>query len=270
MNELKQEFPIFQNILLIGCGKMGGALLEYWNRGNEQFTIVDPFLENAPEGTRLFSSRAEISSEQFDVVIVAIKPQMIEDELPAYSTMLGPKGYVLSIAAGASIVRLSGAMSGAPIIRVMPNLPAAIGQGTSSIVAGLGVNERQRDHAIAMMERTGSVIAVENEDMLDRATAIAGSGPGYVFEIARAYVAAAEELGFEREQARELVLGTMAGTVAMAQAEGDTPLETLRDNVTSKGGTTAAGLDALNGDGALSAKLRDTLNAAYDRARELR
>ena len=83
-------------------------------------------------------------------------------------------------------------------------------------------------------------------------------------------VAAAEELGFERKQARELVLGTMAGTVAMAQAEGDTPLETLRNNVTSKGGTTAAGLDALNGDDALSSRLQATLTAAYDRARELR
>ena len=249
---------------------MGSALLEYWNKGDEKFTIVDPFLETAPDNTRLVKSREEISTEQFDLIIVAIKPQMIEQELPAYSTMLSGKGYVLSIAAGTSIVRLSGAMSGAPIIRVMPNLPAAIGKGTSSLVAGLGVNDKHRSHAIELMERTGTVLEVESEDMLDRATAVAGSGPGYVFEIARMYVAAAEELGFSREDARTLVLGTIEGTVAMAIADDENSLETLRDNVTSKGGTTAAGLEALNGDDALSAKMRDTLTAAYDRARELR
>nr|WP_280635670.1 pyrroline-5-carboxylate reductase dimerization domain-containing protein [Erythrobacter sp. A6_0] len=106
--------------------------------------------------------------------------------------------------------------------------------------------------------------------MLDRATAVAGSGPGYVFEIARSYVAAAEKLGFDPDQARALVLGTMEGTIAMALANPDTPLEELRNSVTSKGGTTAAGLDALNGDGGLSDKLDATLTSAYNRAVELR
>ena len=121
-----------------------------------------------------------------------------------------------------------------------------------------------------MMRRTGTAVAVENEDMLDRATAVAGSGPGYVFEIARSYVAAAEKLGFDPDQARALVLGTMEGTIAMALANPDTPLEELRNSVTSKGGTTAAGLDALNGDGGLSDKLDATLTSAYNRAVELR
>ena len=111
---------------------------------------------------------------------------------------------------------------------------------------------------------------VVDEDQLDRVTAVAGSGPGYVFELARAYVAAAEGIGFSHEQARALVLGTLEGTIAMAIAEDDKSLEDLRNSVTSKGGTTAAGLDALNGDGAVSRKFEQTLEAAYKRAVELR
>ena len=120
------------------------------------------------------------------------------------------------------------------------------------------------------MARTGTAITVDAEDKLDRVTAVAGSGPGYVFEIARTYVAAAQELGFSAQEARAMVLGTMAGTVAMAQADEAGDLEALRNSVTSKGGTTAAGLDALNGDDTLTRLMRSTLQAAYDRAVELR
>lgn len=249
---------------------MGGALLGHWLSGGEDFTIVDPMLEQAPDGVRLVRDRSAIADERFDTIIVAIKPQMIADVLPAYAANLAEGGYVLSIAAGASAARIAKAMDGAPVVRVMPNLPAAVGKGTSGVMAGPDVTEAQSTHAMDMMRRTGTAIAVESEDMLDRATAVAGSGPGYVFEIARAYVAAAEKLGFDAAQARALVLGTMEGTIAMALANPDTPLEELRNSVTSKGGTTAAGLDALNGDGGLSETLEATLQSAYDRAVELR
>ena len=176
---------------------MGGALLEHWMSGGEEFTIVDPMLETAPEGVRLVRDRSEIAEERFDTIIVAIKPQMIDDVLPDYAANLAEGGYVLSIAAGASAARLAKAMDGAPVVRVMPNLPAAVGKGTSGVLAGPDVSDAQADHAMEMMRRTGTAVAVENEDMLDRATAVAGSGPGYVFEIARSYVAAAEKLGFD-------------------------------------------------------------------------
>ena len=249
---------------------MGGALLDHWMSGGENFTIVDPMLDQAPDGVRLVMDRSAIADDRFDTIIVAIKPQMIDDVLPDYAANLADHGYVLSIAAGASAARLKKAMGGAPVVRVMPNLPAAVGKGTSGVLAGPDVSEAQASHAMEMMQRTGTAIAVESEDMLDRATAVAGSGPGYVFEIARAYVAAAEQLGFAPDQARALVLGTMEGTIAMALANPDTPLEELRNSVTSKGGTTAAGLDALNGDGGLSDTLTATLKSAYDRAVELR
>ncbi len=217
---------------------MGGALLDHWMSGGENFTIVDPMLEHAPDNVRLVKDRAAIADDRFDTIIVAIKPQMIDDVLPDYAANLADDGYVLSIAAGASAARLKKAMGGAPVVRVMPNLPAAVGKGTSGVLAGPDVSEAQASHAMEMMQRTGTAIAVE--------------------------------LGFAPDQARALVLGTMEGTIAMALANPDTALEDLRNSVTSKGGTTAAGLDALNGDGGLSDALSATLQSAYDRAVELR
>ncbi|AKM07483.1 pyrroline-5-carboxylate reductase family protein [Pelagerythrobacter marensis] len=259
-----------KNILMIGCGKMGGALLEHWMSGGDNFTIVDPALGQVPAPAQLVADAGELGENSYDVIVVAIKPQMIADIMPAHADRLAPGGYVLSIAAGCSAERISNAMNGAPVIRVMPNLPAAVGQGVSGICPAPGVGDDQRAHAEAMMARTGTAITVDSEDKLDRVTAVAGSGPGYVFEIARAYVAAAQDLGFSQEEARAMVLGTMAGTVAMAEADEDGDLETLRNSVTSKGGTTAAGLNALNGDETLTRLMRSTLQAAYDRAVELR
>ncbi len=135
---------------------MGGALLEHWMSGGEEFTIVDPMLETAPEGVRLVRDRSEIAEERFDTIIVAIKPQMIDDVLPDYAANLAEGGYVLSIAAGASAARLAKAMDGAPVVRVMPNLPAAVGKGTSGVLAGPDVSDAQADHAMEMMRRTGN------------------------------------------------------------------------------------------------------------------
>jgi pyrroline-5-carboxylate reductase len=119
------------------------------------------------------------------------------------------------------------------------------------------------------MGLAGTVIEVPDEDALDRFTAVAGSGPGYVFELARAYVEAAKGLGFSHDEARRMVIATLEGTLAMASSS-DEPLESLRNSVTSKGGTTAAGLAALNGEGELDRLLASTLTSAYERAVELR
>ncbi|MDG5747377.1 pyrroline-5-carboxylate reductase [Qipengyuania sp. XHP0207] len=255
---------------MIGCGKMGGALLSHWNTGPENFTVVDPALDKAPVGVRLERSRDAVADETFDVIIVAIKPQMVDDLLPEYAPMLSDGGYVLSIAAGCSLARLSRLMNGAPVVRVMPNLPAAVGKGVSGLCADDAAQGEALAHAKDMMQRTGTAVVVDSEDKIDRVTAVAGSGPGYVFEIARAYVAAAMEMGFDEDEARALVLGTIEGATAMALEPGAAGLEELRNSVTSKGGTTAAGLDALNGDGTISRKMRETLEAAYKRAVELR
>ncbi|CAN0597156.1 unnamed protein product, partial [Laminaria digitata] len=127
----------------------------------------------------------------------------------------------------------------------------------------------QRDTVETLMQAAGTAVWVDDEDQIDRVTAVAGSGPGYVFEIARAYIEAAKELGFSDEQASDLVLGTLDGSIRMILETGDNP-ENLRNSVTSKNGTTEAGLKALNGDGKLSDLLKATTESAYKRAIELR
>lgn len=232
--------------------------------------MVDPAGAAVPEGVTLTTDPAQIDARRFDCIVAAVKPQLIDDVMPPYADRLAPGGYVLSIAAGYSAQRLSRLMGDAAVVRVMPNLPAALGQGVSGVCPGPHATSGHTAHAETFMRRAGLVVTVDSEDKLDQVTAVAGSGPGYVFEIARAYAEAAMELGFGEEDARAMVLGTMAGAIAMASEPGAASLEELRNSVTSKAGTTAAGLEALNGDGGLSARLRDTLQAAYGRAVELR
>lgn len=260
----------FSNIVMLGCGKMGGALIGQWLTGGARFTVVDPAAHGLPDAVRLVRDVSELGEERFDVVIVAVKPQMIDEVLPAYRAHLATGGYVLSIAAGCPIARIARLMGGAPVVRVMPNLPAAVGKGVSGLCAGPGAAGAPLAHARTLMERTGAAVLVDDEDMIDRVTAVSGSGPGYVFEIARTYIEAAQEQGFAPEVARAMVLGTIEGAVAMALADPAAELAELRDSVTSKGGTTAAGLGALNGDGELGERLRQTLAAAYARAVDLR
>ena len=249
---------------------MGSALLSQWAQGPEAITVVDPAGSDVPEDVALIADRAEIADRKFALIVAAVKPQLIDDILADYAGMLAPGGYVLSIAAGYSAARLSHLMGDAPVIRAMPNLPAAIGRGVSGICAGPHAGDGHIAHAQDFMGRAGTTVTVDSEDKLDRVTAVAGSGPGYVFEIARAYTEAAMAQGFDEEEARAMVLGTIGGAIAMASEPGAPSLEELRNSVTSKGGTTAAGLNALNGDGGLSTRLHDTLQAAYDRAVELR
>ena len=249
---------------------MGSALLSQWVRGPEAITVVDPMASDLPEKVTLVRDGSEIAEQRFDCIVAAVKPQMFDDVMPAYADNLAEGGYIISIAAGYSAARLSQLMGGKPVVRVMPNLPAAVGRGVSGIVAGPHANDKHMAHAVEFMERAGTVVTVDSEEKLDRVTAVAGSGPGYVFEIARAYAEAAMAQGFSEEEAREMVLGTIGGAIAMASEPGAPSLEELRNSVTSKGGTTAAGLNALNGDNGLTDRMHATLQACYDRAVELR
>lgn len=258
--------------LLIGCGKMGGALLNQWHFSEQvAFTVCDPAVMTVPEGVTHEKDVAALEGQTFDIVIVAIKPQLVDTVLGGYRHLLAPDALVASIAAGCSAQRLKDALGEVPVIRIMPNLPAMIGKGVSGLYADETASPAQRDIIEHLMKLAGTAVWVETEDGLDRVTAVAGSGPGYVFEFARTYVTAAMKLGFSESQARDLVLGTIAGTIDMARTADDT-LETLRNNVTSKNGTTEAGLVALNlnDNAALSKLLEATTSAAYKRAVELR
>ncbi len=249
---------------------MGGALLKAWAENTDHlFTVADPAKPDLPDSVSQVGSVEELGEEVFDYLIVALKPQLIDDVLPAYLPRLSPSGVISSIAAGYSADRLAAQAPGRSVIRIMPNLPAVIGKGVSGLYAHGIVTETASREIEQLALCSGEIVWVDSEDMLDRLTAVAGSGPGYVFEILRAYVEAAEELGFSEEDAKNLVLGTVRGTLELAQ-QSDQSLEDLRKNVTSKGGTTAAGLDALNATRQFSALIRNTLAAAYKRAVELR
>lgn len=266
-------------IALIGNGKMGGALLSQWcsvldrDFPHTKFFVIDPMSSNSRSielnCVVYLNAPPAVSECRFDLVIVAVKPQVVDEVLSLYAQRLSPDGFVASIAAGCSIKRMQALSGGAAVVRVMPNLPAAVGAGVSGLCADDKATAAQRSIVERLMKAAGSTIWVEDEDMLDRLTAIAGSGPGYIFEIARNYVDAAEALGFSPADARQLVLGTMAGAVAMAQGSTES-LGALRTSVTSKNGTTAAGLEALNGDNQLGPRFQATLAAAYERAVELR
>tara|TARA_R110000868_G_scaffold6550_2_gene36986 strand:+ start:58877 stop:59656 length:780 start_codon:yes stop_codon:yes gene_type:complete len=257
-------------ILLIGCGKMGGAMLRRWLQADlAQFTVLSPNGGSVPEGVPHVRSVAELGEKRFDMLVIAVKPQMIDEALPPCLPHLAPDGCLVSIAAGYSTGRIEKLAGPIPVIRLMPNLPAMIGQGVNGLFANTLSTSAHRDSATALAHATGSASWVDEEDQIDRITAVAGSGSGYVFEIARSYVAAAEDLGFDTETARKLVLDTMAGAIEMAR-QSDETLETLRNNVTSKNGTTAAGLAALMQDGKLDTLMENTTRAAYARAVELR
>ncbi|MFV0624508.1 pyrroline-5-carboxylate reductase family protein [Sphingomonas sp. ac-8] len=264
---------------MVGYGKMGAALLSQWQAAagrpdaDHQFTVIDPAVDPAaaspfPAVTFVQQPPAPDACA-FDLVIVAVKPQLVDAVLPLYADRLAQGGFVASIAAGCSLARLRALAGGVPVVRIMPNLPAAIGAGVSGLCADPTATPEQRAAVQQLAEAVGTAVWVADEDQLDRLTAVAGSGPGYGFEIARSYVAAAQAIGFDAATAKQLVLGTLAGTIEMAK-QSPLELDALRTSVTSKNGTTAAGLAALNGDGTLDQLLQATLDAAYARAVELR
>lgn len=249
---------------------MGGAMLRQWvNHDGNQFTVADPAAIDLPKGVTHVTKATSLPTAEFDVIVIAIKPQMIADLLPDYSAALKPGGCFVSIAAGCSVATLAGIVGEAAIMRVMPNLAAMVGMGVSGLYANPVCTKQQIDEVNAFISQTGSCIPLASEDEIDRLTAVSGSGPGYVFEIMRSYVDAAMRLGFDEQTSRTLVFDTIAGTIETAR-QSDASLADLRNSVTSKNGTTQAGLDALRRGGQLDALLDDTVQAAYRRAAALR
>ncbi|MEM1186873.1 MAG: pyrroline-5-carboxylate reductase [Pseudomonadota bacterium] len=258
-------------ILMLGCGKMGGALLARWCAATPfQFTALSPSgRRSLPEGVPMVRSAHDLGDDVFDAAVLAVKPQMVKEVLPQYVRFLGADAPLLSIVAGSSCATLAAYAPNAPLIRIMPNLPAAIGLGVSGVFAPAETDAAHLALVDTLMKPTGRILRCASEDELDRITAIAGSGPGFAFEIMRAWSDATEELGMDGDTSREWILEMLRGAVALALQRGE-PLDELRQEVTSKNGTTAAGLTALNGDKEIDSRLRAMLGAAYGRAVELR
>lgn len=262
-------------ILLVGAGRMGGALLSGWlERGlkPEGVTVVDPA---PPVETVRFLERhglAAVSLDAvrgpFDVALLAVKPQNMSAVLPTLAA-LTEGALTLSIAAGTPIETFEKLLGpGRAILRAMPNTPAAIGQGMTALYANPRVSPAQKELGEALLSAVGAVAWVEEEAHLDLVTGVSGSGPAYVFLVVECLAAAGEKLGLSRELSMLLARQTVAGAGALL-AQSETPASELRENVTSKGGATAAALRVLMDEDRLEDLFADAVAASARRSREL-
>lgn len=264
------------SVLLVGCGKMGGALLNGWraNGAADRFVVVEPFQDAIADladaaDVDLLSTIAEMPPGfSPDAIVMAVKPQAMGDVAPPYAALA--KGAVtLSIAAGTPISFFESAFgAGAAIVRAMPNTPAAIGRGMSVLCPNAAVSADQRSLAETLMRAAGAVDWIEDEGLMDAVTALSGSGPAYVFNLIETMAAAGEALGLTPELAAKAALETVAGAGELARQASEDPA-TLRKNVTSPGGTTAAALGVLMADDGLGPLMLKALTAARDRGRDL-
>jgi pyrroline-5-carboxylate reductase len=258
----------FDSILILGCGNMGGAMLAGWLGGGMapgRFAVVDPVLAEAPAGVRLLRA---VPDQRFDLVLLGIKPQLLDEVVPALGRAVDEGTVLLSILAGVEIESLATrAPNAAAIVRVMPNLAAAVGKSPLGLFAR-GLDDARRAALDALLAPLGQPEWLDHEDQLDAVTALAGSGPAFVYRFIAALAAGGAGLGLGSARAQRLALATVEGAAALAAASLEDPTELAR-RVTSPGGTTAAGLAVLDEDAALVRLLTETLRAARDRGAEL-
>jgi pyrroline-5-carboxylate reductase len=258
----------FQSILILGCGNMGGAMLAGWLRGGVapgRFTVVDPVLAEAPAGVRLLRA---VPDERFDLAVLGVKPQLVDEVAPALARVAGKDTVLLSILAGVEIASLAArAPAAKAIVRIMPNLAAGIGKSPLGLFAA-GLDDAARTALDQLLAPLGSPEWLADEAQLDAVTALAGSGPAFVYRFIAALAGGGTEIGLDPAQAQRLALAMVEGAAALAAAWPEDPAELAR-RVTSPGGTTAAGLAVLDNEGALANLIAKTLRAARDRGAEL-
>ena len=230
----------------------------------DQFVVVDPVAENLPDGVPIWRSAQDIR-QQFDIMVLGIKPQLLGKLASDIATLLAPGALVISILAGTTWQALSDAFPEARIIRLMPNLAAAIGKSPLAIFAPDATDQTDIAHWMAPL---GTVIWIEDEAQMDAVTALAGSGPAFIYRVIDALTKGGEAAGLPADIAAQLALSMTEGAAILAANAIETP-EELAARVTSPGGTTAAGLAVLDSEDALEALMTETLRAARDRGTEL-
>lgn len=260
-------------LLLVGCGKMGGAMLTGWMAAGVagRVAVVEPHgpLDRLPPGAVAVHDPAEISADfEPEAVILAVKPQMMDAALPSYRRFAG-RAVFLSIAAGKPISYFERHLGdAAAVVRAMPNTPAAIGRGISVAVANGRVDRGGRNLCDRLLAAVGEVAWVEDEALLDPVTAVSGSGPAYVFLLVETLAKAGEAAGLPPDLARRLARATVSGSGELLRQSLEEP-DQLRRNVTSPNGTTQAALDVLMADDALAHLMQRAVAAATRRSREL-
>ncbi len=258
-----------RGLVLMGCGKMGSALLQGWlsqGLNPDQVWIVDPKPSDWVQslGVRL----NEMLPDNPAAVLVAVKPQVMAEALPRMQTLAGGTTLFLTVAAGTPISTYEDALGkSTPIVRTMPNTPAAVGQGISALVGNGRVTERDMAVAEALMSAVGQTVRLDSEDQMDAVTGLSGSGPAYVFHMIETLAAAGVAQGLPGDMAMTLAKATVAGAGALAMQADEAP-DQLRVNVTSPNGTTQAGLDVLMPE--MGSLIDRTVGAATGRSKELR
>lgn len=257
------------HLLIIGCGNMGGAMLAGWLAAGEaptRFAVLDPALAVAPAGVVLYRDAAEVPGTH-DAVLLGFKPQQLGALGPGLQGLTEGRA-VHSLLAGITLDQLAAAFPAAGgHVRVMPNLAAAINK-SPVILAARGLDEAERDATFDLFDRLGSAVWLADEARFDLVTALAGSGPGFVYRFIDALAGAAVDLGLDEPTAARLALATVEGAAALAAAS-DVDPATLADRVASPGGMTREGLNVLDEGEALRRLLTATLAATRDKGAAL-
>ncbi|WP_305987313.1 pyrroline-5-carboxylate reductase [Roseibium sp. MMSF_3544] len=261
--------------LLVGAGKMGGAMLSGWMaEGIDPSAIVvcDPrlseemgallnthgirYAENVPEDVKA------------GTVLVAIKPQMMDQVLPGLKSAVLPDTLIMSVAAGTPVSKFHSVFGDVPVCRCMPNTPAMVKRGITAVFPTDNVTSDQREDVTKLLSAVGKVVWLDSEDQIDLVTGVSGSGPAYVFYLAEALSEAGKTAGLPAEIAHDLAVATISGAGELLHQSGEHP-SILRQNVTSPNGTTAAALDVLMHEEGLQPVMTEAVAAAIKRAREL-
>lgn len=263
-----------ERFVFVGGGNMGramaAALIAQKVCAAEEILVVEPHQETRETLAGMGCRVLELADEtigQPQVVVVAVKPQSAQDVFAQIKPWLQPHQVLVSIMAGVTLGALVEGLGSHAVVRVMPNTPAQIGMGMNVYYAPPELNGNKLGQVEALLNASGSALRVASEDAIDAATAVSGSGPAYVFYLAENWMAQAEALGFTTEEARTLVQQTLLGATELWKGQTESA-GTLRERVTSKGGTTAAALEHFEGKG-IGQALREGIQKAYQRAKEL-
>lgn len=260
-----------RGLVLLGCGRMGSALLSGWLEGGlpaAEVWVVDPAPSDwvLAQGVHVNAPLPESPA----IALVAVKPQMMGEALPALKALGGGGTLFVSIAAGTPISTFEAALGAStPIVRAMPNTPAAIRRGITALVGNAACGEGDLALAESLLAAVGQTVRLEDESQMDAVTGVSGSGPAYVFHLIETLAAAGEAQGLSPDLALQLARATVAGAGALAEASDESPAQ-LRVNVTSPGGTTQAALEVLmDEETGFPALMRRAVAAATERSREL-
>ena len=256
------------DILIVGCGNMGGAMLAGWLAGGiapERFTVVDPVLAEVPAGVTLVR---ELPQSHDGFILLGIKPQLFAEIARKIAALGTPGSTVISMLAGIELATLTEQFpQAAGVVRVMPNLAAALGKSPVAL-AGEGLSHERRGAITELMEPLGEPLWLPDDSQFDLITALVGSGPAFVYRFIDALAAGAANLGLDPAQAERFAVSMVEGAAALAAQADASPAE-LAQRVSSPGGTTVAGLSVLDADAALTTLIAATLSAARDRGAEL-